>query len=230
MTINITTSQSLASTLQGKLAMRCPSCNAYTNMTLQSAPDYERLQRTRPKRFGVVAECAACQSPVFLRCAVREYHDDSIDIHDNFTEVNRPREHYPLHHLPESVANLFGEALGCYSDGHLQAFAMLCRRTALRASVEIGAGGKLRLFNHVVDAIRLADIEPAPAALARQVLFDLADDADVPPLNRAEAGILLELTKDFLYQSFVRPAKIRRALQVRRFFVTATEQPAADGE
>jgi hypothetical protein len=199
-------------------------------MTLQSAPEYARLQRTRPKRFGVVAECSACQSPVFLRCAAREYHDDSIDIHDNFTEVNRAREHYPLHHLPEPVADLFGEALGCYSDGHLQAFAMLCRRTALKSAVEIGAGGKLRLFNYVVDAIRLADIDTAPAALARKILFDLADDAEMPPINRAEAGILLELTKDFLYQGFVRAAKIRRALQVRRFFVTATEQAPAEGD
>jgi hypothetical protein len=41
----------------------------------------------------------------------------------------------------------------------------------------------------------------------------------LPLLNRVQAGILLEVMKDMLYQCFVRRGKLTRALKVRRFFV-----------
>jgi hypothetical protein len=41
----------------------------------------------------------------------------------------------------------------------------------------------------------------------------------LPLLNRVQAGILLEVMKDMLYQCFVRRGKLTRALKVRRIFV-----------
>ena len=43
---------------------------------------------------------------------------------------------------------------------------------------------------------------------------------ELPLLNRAQAGILLEVMKDMFYQCFVRRGKLARAIKVRRFFVT----------
>jgi len=42
----------------------------------------------------------------------------------------------------------------------------------------------------------------------------------LPLLNRAQAGILLEVLKDMFYQCFVRHGKLARAIKVRRFFVS----------
>ena len=44
-------------------------------------------------------------------------------------------------------------------------------------------------------------------------------DDELPILNRAQAGILLEILKDLFYQCFVRRGKLTRAIKVRRFFV-----------
>ena len=68
------------------------------------------------------------------------------------------------------------------------------------------------------------------AARARAVLQALhlvGDDPEcrapspdeVPMLSHVQAGILLEVLKDMLYQCFVRRGKLTRALKVRRFFV-----------
>jgi hypothetical protein len=51
------------------------------------------------------------------------------------------------------------------------------------------------------------------------VLFDTGEEEGLPLLNRAQAGILLEIMKDMFYQCFVRRGKLTRALKVRRFFV-----------
>jgi len=50
------------------------------------------------------------------------------------------------------------------------------------------------------------------------VLFETGDET-LPLLNRAQAGVLLEVMKDMLYQCFVRRGKLTRAIKVRRFFV-----------
>ena len=53
----------------------------------------------------------------------------------------------------------------------------------------------------------------------KAVLFDAGEEEHLPLLNRVQAGILLEVMKDMLYQCFVRRGKLTRALKVRRFFV-----------
>jgi hypothetical protein len=55
------------------------------------------------------------------------------------------------------------------------------------------------------------------------VLFDASEEEDLPLLNRAQAGILLEVMKDMFYQCFVRRGKLTRAIKVRRFFVDESQ-------
>ena len=52
------------------------------------------------------------------------------------------------------------------------------------------------------------------------MLFSTGTHEELPLLNRAQAGILLEVLKDMFYQCFVRRGKLTRAIKVRRFFVT----------
>ena len=52
------------------------------------------------------------------------------------------------------------------------------------------------------------------------MLFGAGSHEDLPLLNRAQAGFLLEVLKDLFYHCFVRRGKLTRAIKVRRFFVT----------
>ena len=56
--------------------------------------------------------------------------------------------------------------------------------------------------------------------LIKRVIF--GTDADpapsVPSLDDDQAGLLLEVMKDLLYQSYVRKGRLQQAMVVRRFF------------
>ena len=93
----------------------------------------------------------------------------------------------------------------------------MCRRSAASAFEALGDSGKLRAYDEVMVAQEIAGIEDQNFEPVKQVLFE--SGSDVPVLNRALAGILLEVMKDMFYQCFVRRGKLTRAIKVRRFFV-----------
>jgi hypothetical protein len=55
-------------------------------------------------------------------------------------------------------------------------------------------------------------------------------DADpapgMPSLDDDQSGLLLEVVKDLLYQSFVRKGRLQQAMVVRRFFSDEAERNA----
>jgi hypothetical protein len=65
----------------------------------------------------------------------------------------------------------------------------------------------------------LAELDDDTFATLRAVLF--GSDADPwpnqPYLNAEHAGILLEVMRDLLYQTFVRKARLKQALTFRKF-------------
>ena len=61
----------------------------------------------------------------------------------------------------------------------------------------------------------------------KAILFESGEEEDLPLLNRAQAGILLEILKDMFYQCFVRRGKLTRALKVRQIFVQANDDFAS---
>jgi hypothetical protein len=65
----------------------------------------------------------------------------------------------------------------------------------------------------------IAEIDDNSFEPIKKILFESGDDASMPLLNRAQAGVLLEVLKDMFYQCFVRHGKLTRAIKVRRFFV-----------
>ncbi len=220
MAIVIEEDQGIKSQVEERIGLECPYCGMYAHMAPQAVPDATALLRDRPKHVGLVYKCDACDAPVFLRFAVKEYKDNRVELYRNFIELERPKERFAFSYLPKHTEVLFREALACYSGNHFNAFASMCRRASMSAFEALGEGGKLRAFEEVMVAQDIAGIDDESFAPIKSVLFGSGTHEDLPLLNRAQAGILLEVLKDMFYQCFVRHGKLTRAIKVRRFFVS----------
>ena len=220
MSIILDKNQGIENELEERIGLECPYCGVYAHMSPQSVPDAASLLRDRPKHVGLVYQCDSCHAPVFLRFAVREYGDNRVELLRNFVELERPKERFAFSYLPQHTEVMFREALTCYSNNSFNAFASMCRRAAQSSFIAMGEGGKLRAFEEVMAAQKIAGISDDAFAPIKAVLFATGQLEDIPVLNRAQAGILLEILKDMFYQCFVRHGKLTRAIKVRRFFVS----------
>jgi hypothetical protein len=219
MTISIERNGGLRREADEQFALECPYCGVYARMTPESVPSFDRISETRPKHIGIVYQCDACRAPVFLRYAIKAIDENEISLYRNFIELERPKERFQFAYLPKQTEILFREALSCYSNNNFNAFGSMCRRAAASAFDALGESGKLRAFDEVMVAQEIADIDDDSFDPVKRVIFDASHDEDLPLLNRAQAGVLLEVLKDMFYQCFVRRGKLTRALKVRRLFV-----------
>ncbi len=220
MSIVLNKDQGIESELEARMGLECPYCGVYAHMSPQSVPDTASLLRDKPLHVGLVYQCDSCHAPVFLRFTVREYSEDRVELLRNFVELERPKERFSFSYLPKHTEVMFREALSCYSNNNFNAFASMCRRAAKSAYTALGEGGKLRAFEEVMVAQDIAGIDDDTFDPIKSVLFGSGQEEDLPLLNRAQAGILLEVLKDMFYQCFVRHGKLTRALKVRQFFVS----------
>jgi hypothetical protein len=152
------------------------------------------------------------------------YAANRVELANNFVELERAREKFNFTYLPEDAEKVFREALGCYSAGHFNAFASMCRRTSQAVFQDLGENGRLRIFEQVREAREMAEIDMDTFGIIKKVLF--SNDADPTPqwpeIGTSEAGVLLELTKDMLYEAYVRKGKLQQAMMVRKFFAEET--------
>ncbi|MGI9219712.1 MAG: hypothetical protein ACR2QS_01590 [Woeseiaceae bacterium] len=206
-----------------QFGLECPHCGVYANMSPQAVPQARDLVRSKPSQVGLVFECNACSSPVFLRFTIRAYKDNRVELAPNYLELERPKEKFSFSYLPEDTEVLFREALSCYSSNNFNAFASMCRRAASSAFEAMGEGGKLQAFDEVMVARDIAGIDDEAFDPIQAILFEADSELDLPLLNRAQAGILLEILKDMFYQCFVRRGKLTRAIKVRQFFVEGND-------
>jgi hypothetical protein len=201
------------------IALTCPHCQTLTHLTPAATPKFDDLSRRKPKHVGLVFRCDACGEPVFLRFAAKAYSALRVELAPNYTEVERARASFPLSYLPKEAEALFKEALNCYSAGCFNAFAAMSRRTAQSLFRELGERGKLELFDTLQEIRTLAELDDDTFAALRGVLF--GSDADPwphqPQINAERAGILLEVMRDLLYQTFVRKARLLQAMTFRKF-------------
>jgi hypothetical protein len=206
------------------LALTCPHCEVVSHITPSAVPRFEDLQAHRPKQIGVVYRCDACGSPLFVRYMVRMYGASRVELAPQFTEVERAREKFSFTYLPQEVESLFKEALACFSAGAFNAFASMCRRSAQAVFADLGEGGKLRLFDELNTTRDLAGLTAETYGKLKLILFGSESDPrpNPPPLDSYEAGIVLEVMKDILYEAYVRRGKLRQAILVRRFFLDET--------
>ncbi|MEQ8207929.1 MAG: hypothetical protein RIA65_17260 [Woeseia sp.] len=219
MSITLARDRGLLQHSSEQFGLECPYCNVYSHMSPQSVPNVAALLAEKPKHVGLVYRCDACNAPVFLRFAVKEYNDDDVELFQNFVELERPKERFPFSYLPKQTEVLFREALSCYTHNNFNAFASMCRRAGASAFETMGKDGKLRAFDEVMEAQRIAEIDDDSFAPIKKTLFAASSEEELPLLNRAQAGVLLEVMKDMFYQCFVRRGKLTRAIKVRRFFV-----------
>jgi hypothetical protein len=224
MSVYIDSSSRLNHDQEKNLVVTCPHCGVVAHITPSAVPRFEDLQIHKPKQVGIVYLCDACHAPVFLRFSVRIYGATRIELSPQFTEVERAREKFTFTYLPEEVELVFKEALTCFSSGAYNAFASMCRRTAQAAFTDLGEGGKMRLFDELNNVRELAGIAPEVFAKMKNILFGAENDPrpNPPPLDSYEAGIVLEVIKDLLYEAYVRKGKLQQAMMVRRFFLDET--------
>jgi hypothetical protein len=224
MSLYITPQNELHIEHQG-IALTCPHCQTLTHITAIATPQFEDLGRRKPKQIGIVFRCDACGEPIFLKFMAKAYTGLRIELAPNYTEVERARENFPLTYLPEDAEQLFREALTCYSAGCYNAFGAMSRRTAQSLFRELGERGKLELFDTLQEIRTLAELDDESFATLRAVLFGSDSDPwpHQPNLNAERAGILLEVMRDLLYQTFVRKARLMQAMTFRKYVAPQTE-------
>ena len=198
------------------IARVCPHCATHAQLLPIANPSFAVLAQTRPKHAGLLFRCAACNEPRFLRAAVRTIGDERIELAPNLVEVERVRERFQYAYLPDTIEQLLRETLDCYSLGAHNAFATMCRRTTRTALRALGATAKPRWRDTLHEVLRVCEVDAVTTSTVDAVLF--GDDADPPAIAPGEAAVLVEALKDLFYQSYVRTAKLRAALRMRRFF------------
>jgi hypothetical protein len=201
-------------------AMECPHCRTHSHMTLSATPNFAALHTGKPAMVGMVYQCDSCQAPVFMRYRVKSISEERVDLHAIPQEVEKPQERFSYAYIPDAVAINFRDALGCYRNGLMQAFAAMCRLTAQTIFDEKGEAGKLKIFNEVGEIARVAELDDATTNDLRSIIFSTDSDSLRFPdgLDRATAAILLEIMKDMLHQTYVRYGRLQKALKMRRLF------------
>ncbi len=202
------------------LALHCPHCQVLAHITPLSVPDFNALQQHKPSQVGLVYRCESCNAPIFLRFAVKLYAGSRVELAPNFVELERPRERFQFTYLPEDAEVLLKEAFTCFSAACYNAFASMCRRVAQFVFADLGEDGKLMLYDELGNIRRLAELDDEVFAVVRRVLFesDAAGRAGLPVIDAFQAGVLLEVLKDLMYQAYVRRGRLQRAMMVRRYF------------
>jgi hypothetical protein len=185
-----------------------------------AVPRFDELVSHRPKHVGAVYRCDSCNAPIFLRFPIKLFGNNRIELGAQFSEVERPAEKFSYTYLPEHVETLFREALNCYSQASYNAFASMCRRTMQAAFADLGEAGKLRVFDQLNDVRLMADIDGPTFIDIKRVIFGSDNDPypSLPMFDDQQSGVLLEVTKDLLYQVYVRKGRLQQAVMMRRFF------------
>jgi hypothetical protein len=203
------------------IVRECPHCGVHAPMVPIATPGFAALKETRPHHTGVAFRCAACNEPRFARAAVRSFGDDRIILSANLVEVERPKEHFQYNYMPKETGRLLREAFGCYAADLTLAFAVLCRHTiasAMRAEPTVSEATFEHLFE---DTCRLAEIDHDTRQVLHSALFM---NSATPAIDADQAAMLIEIVKDMFHQRFVRTSKLRRAIQMRRFFASESDQ------
>ena len=88
---------------------------------------------------------------------------------------------------------------------------------------DLGEHGKLKLFDQLNDSREMAELDAETFNVLRRILLagDTVGGARLPPLDAETAGVLLEVLKDLLYQSYVRRGRLQQAMMARRRYAQA---------
>ena len=198
------------------IARECPHCGAHAQLIPLATPSFEGLMQARPRHAGIAFRCAACSEPRFARVAIRSFGPEEIVLSANLVEIERAKERYPFSYLPKAVSHPFREALDCYTADLFNAFAVMCRRSVQAALIDTRLSRNPNLIDLYKDVAQLSDIDRETSELLEAILF--GSEAMEPEIDAQQAAVLVEITKDMLYQCYVRTAKLKAAMKMRRYF------------
>lgn len=198
------------------LARECPHCGAHAQLIPIATPSFEAIRSAGPRQVGIAFRCAACSEPRFGRAAVRSIDTVSVELSSNIIEVERAQQRFPYSYLPPAVERIFREALQCYHADCHNAFASMCRRTVQTAVADLGSNARLEWFELYKDVVNIGKVDEATAQMLETVLF--GTDGSIPEIGADHAAVLVETIKDMTYQCYVRTAKLRAAMRIRRYF------------
>lgn len=220
MAVYIDSSGRLHHDQESALALHCPHCQVLAHITPVSVPDYNAIQQHKPAQVGIVYRCEACNAPVFLRFTVKLYGGSRVELAPGFAELERAREKFSFTYLPEDTEALVKEAFACFTAGLYHAFGSMCRRVAQATFADLGPQARLELFDELENIRRLAELDDDSYERVRKVLFDFDEPGrgNLPAMDAFQAGVLLEVLKDLLYQAYVRRGRLQQAMMVRRYF------------
>jgi hypothetical protein len=202
------------------IARECPHCGAHAQLVPIATPSFAALTSSRPRQVGIACRCAACNEPRFVRAAVRRFEADHVELSANLVEIERAKERFPFGYLPAAIERSFREALDCYTADCHVAFAVMCRHTLRLALSEPREPKRPDLHDLFLDVVHLSEIDETTTLTLERILFG-ADDSE-PELTPEGAAILIEIIKDMLYQCYVRTAKLKAAMRMRRYFAGET--------
>ena len=198
------------------LSRECSHCGAHAQLIPIATPSFEAIRGAGPRQVGIAFRCAACNEPRFGRAAVRSIDTVRVELSSNVIEVERAQQRFPYNYLPPAVERIFREALQCYDADCYNAFASMCRRTVQSASADLGSNARLQWFELYKDVVKIGNIDEGTAQVLETVLF--GTDNPVPEIGADHAAVLVEMIKDMAYQCYVRTAKLRAAMRMRRYF------------
>jgi hypothetical protein len=204
------------------LTRECPHCGAHSQLIPLATPSFDALMESRPRHAGIAFRCAACQEPRFARVATRSFSPEQVVLSSNLVEIERAKEHFQFGYLPSNVARLFSEALDCYTADLFTAFGVMSRRAVQAAIADARANGMPRLADLFTEVVQLAEIDYETSQTMQALLFDLT--VPEPEIDAERAGVLIEILKDIFYQCYVRTAKLKAAVKMRRYFAGETTQ------
>jgi len=206
---------------QSETATReCPHCGAHAQLIPLATPSFEELVRARPQHVGIVFRCASCNEPRFLRAAVRSFEPERIELSTNLIEIERPREKFQYGYLGEDVELLLREAFDCYTAGCHTAFALLSRHAVDLSLKNADSATRRRWQDSLREVLSIADVDADTSRALEAALF--GDPSVLPAIGPDAAAVLIEVVKDLFYQAYVRTAKLRAAMKMRRYFVDET--------
>jgi hypothetical protein len=220
MSVHIDVNNRLVHDQEHNLALTCPHCQVLSHITPVGVPAYATLAANKPKHVGIVYRCDACNEPIFLRFTAKVYAANRVELSSHYVEIERAREKFTFTYLPEEVEELFKEALSCYTAGCLNAFASMCRRVAQAVFADLGEAGKLQVYDQLNEIRDMAEVDSETFADIKTILFsrDGESASPMPQPDAYQAGVLLEVMKDMLYQVYIRKGRMQQAMMVRRFF------------
>jgi hypothetical protein len=195
----------------------CPHCGALAQLLPLATPSFTTLMQARPPHVGIVFRCAACNEPRFVRAAVRSFEPERVELSANLVEVEKPHEKFQFSYLGNDVEKLLREAFDCYTASCHTAFALLSRLAVDAALRERDSATRRRWHESLREVLQIAEVNSETSRAIETVLF--GDASVAPTIGPEAAAVLIEAVKDLFYQSYVRTAKLRAAMKMRRYFV-----------